>query len=95
MVELKSEREARLCSTEDKKYVGMIWEQNVEESLGDWKTPWRIWSGGRSHVRYPEFSRLKSEWERTREQLANKYENRQTLTEDEWRIYKKIKYARF
>ena len=73
----------------------MIWENSMDESLGDWRTPWRVWSGGRSHVMYPEFSRLKHEWERTQRQLGDKYRNRENMTDDEWTAYKRIRNVRF
>ena len=95
MVELKSEKEAALCSTEDKRYLGMIWEENLDESMGDWKVPWRIWSEGKSHVRYPEFSKLKGDWEWTRAQLQKKYDGNQNMDEDEWRVWQSVRYAKF
>ena len=73
----------------------MIWEENLEESMGNWNIPWRIWSDGKSNVRYPEFTKLKNEWEWTRGQLQQKYEKREEMTDAEWKIWDYVKKAKF
>ena len=73
MIELKSEREAEECSTEQKRYLGMIWRADTNDRIGDSKTPWRVWHNGRSFPMYPEYLTLKDFWEKRQMVLWEKY----------------------